>query len=274
MTAARVGDSPNRVGGIDRVTGAQRYLADLPVADALHAKLVTLDCARARILGIDASEALALPGVHLVMTADDLPKPMPRYGPQYQDRPVLAVDETKYHGDPVALVVADTRDLAEAAARLVRVEHEELPAVFTVAGALAPDAPLVQDPSLRPGDRLAASNVLAEHRVGWGDVDAEAARAHVVVEGSLHLPDGDPLRDRAACVHGGARRRRHRGLEHDPAPELAPEADRGPGEDAALEGARATRRTRAAASAASSTPSTSRRWSSRRSRSVARCGWS
>ena len=117
---------------------------------SLHAKLVTLDCARARILGIDASEALALPGVHLVMTADDLPTPMPRFGPQNQDRPVLAVDETKYHGDPVALVVADTRDLAEAAARLVRVEHEELPAVFTVAGALAPDAPLVQDPSLRP----------------------------------------------------------------------------------------------------------------------------
>ena len=51
MTGSRVGDSPNRVGGIDRVTGAQRYLADLPVADALHAKLVTLDCARARILG-------------------------------------------------------------------------------------------------------------------------------------------------------------------------------------------------------------------------------
>ena len=121
-----------------------------PVADALHAKLVTLDCARARILGIDASAALALPGVHLVMTADDLPKPMPRFGPQNQDRPVLAVGETKYHGDPVALVVAETRELAEAAAGLVRVEHEELPAVFTVAGALAPDAPLVQDPVAAP----------------------------------------------------------------------------------------------------------------------------
>ncbi len=188
MSAARVGDSPNRVGGIDRVTGAQRYLADLPVADALHAKLVTLDCARARILGIDASEALALPGVHLVMTADDLPKPMPRFGPQKQDRPVLAVGETKFHGEAVALVVADTRDLAERAAHLVRVDHEELPAVFTVSGALAPDAPLVQDAALRPDDRLADTNVLTEHRVGWGDVEAEAGRAHLVVEGRYTFP--------------------------------------------------------------------------------------
>ena len=75
VRASRVGDSPNRVGGIGRVTGGQRYLADLHVPDLLHAKLVTLDCARARILGVDASAALALPGVHLVMTADDLPQP-------------------------------------------------------------------------------------------------------------------------------------------------------------------------------------------------------
>ncbi len=188
MTATKIGDSPARVGGLGRVTGAQQYLADIRTADALHAKLVTLDCARARILGVDATAALALPGVRLVMTADDLPSPMPRFGPQNQDRPVLAMGETRYHGDPVALVVADTRDQAEAAARLVRIEHEELPAVFTVADALAPDAPLVQDPALRPGDRLSGTNVLTEHRVGWGDVDAEAAWAHVVVEGRYTFP--------------------------------------------------------------------------------------
>ena len=70
----------------------------------------------------------------------------------------------------------------------VRVEHEPLPAVFTVAGALAPDAPLVQDPSLRPGDPLAGTNVLAEHRVDWGDLDAEAGRAALVVEASYRFP--------------------------------------------------------------------------------------
>ena len=60
--------------------------------------------------------------------------------------------------------------------------------MFTVAGALAPDAPLVQDPSLRPGDPRAGTNVLNEHRVGWGDVEAEAARAHVIVEGRYTFP--------------------------------------------------------------------------------------
>jgi len=102
----RIGGSPNRVGGIARVTGAQQYVADVRVADALQAKLVTVDCARARILGVDKSAALAVPGVHLVLTADDLPQPVPRFGPQNVDRPVLATGETKYHGDPVALVVA------------------------------------------------------------------------------------------------------------------------------------------------------------------------
>ncbi len=188
MSASPIGESPNRVGGTDRVTGAQAYLADLHVPGALHAKLVHLDCARARIVGIDGSAALALPGVHLVMTAADLPDPMPRYGPQVADRPVLAVRETKYHGDPVAIVVADTRELAERAAALVKVDYEELPAVFTIAGALAPGAPLVQDPALRGDTGLALGNVLTEHRVGWGDVEAEEAKAHLVVEGRYSFP--------------------------------------------------------------------------------------
>ena len=188
LAPGRVGESPNRVGGIGRVTGATRYLADLEVADALHAALVTLDTARARIVAIDPTDALALPGVHLVLTADDLPQPVPRFGPQREDRPVLAVGETHYHGEPVALVVAESRDLAQRAAGLVRVEHEPLPAVVTVAAALADGAPLVQDPSLRPGDPLARTNVLAEHRVGWGDIDAEAARAAVVVQASYRFP--------------------------------------------------------------------------------------
>ena len=113
---------------------------------------------------------------------------MPRFGPQFQDRPVIAVGETHYHGEPVAAVAAETKDAAEEAAGLVRVEFEPLPAVTTIAAALAPGAPLVQDPSLRPDDPLAATNVLREHHYGWGDVDAAAADAEVVVEGTYHFP--------------------------------------------------------------------------------------
>ncbi len=186
MTGQGIGASPARVGGRDRVTGRQAYVADIHFEDALHVKLVTIDCARARIVAIDTSAALEVPGVRLAVTAADLPQPMPRFGPQFQDRPVLAVDETRYHGEPVAAIAAETLDAAEEAARLVRVEYEELPAVFTVAAALDPAAPLVQDPAIRPGDPLAATNVLREHHYGWGDVDAVAA--DVVVEGTYVFP--------------------------------------------------------------------------------------
>jgi CO/xanthine dehydrogenase Mo-binding subunit len=184
----RVGTSPNRVGGIGRVTGSQLYVADIKLPDVLEVKLVSLDVARARILSVDASAALAVPGVHTVMTADDLPQPVPRFGPQFVDRPVIATGETKYHGEPVAAVAAETKDAAEEAARLVRVAYEELTPIVTISDALAAGADLVQDPSIRPNDPLAGTNVLREHRFGWGDLDAAAAAADVVVEDDYTFP--------------------------------------------------------------------------------------
>ena len=189
MTGAhdgRVGDSPARVGGIDRVTGRQVYVADIRLERVLHAKLVTIDCARARIREIDVTAALAVPGVRLAISAADLPQPVPRFGPQFRDRPVIAVGETHYHGEPVVAIAAETLDAAEEAARLVRIDYEELPAVVTIADALAAGAPLVQDPALRPGETLASTNILREHHYGWGDVDA--APADVVVEGTYRFP--------------------------------------------------------------------------------------
>ena len=118
------------------MTGLQEYVADIRLTDVLEARLVTIDCARARIISIDTTAAMQVPGVRLVMTAADLPDPMPRFGPQQEDRPVIAVGETKYHGDPVAIVVAETKDAAAEAADLVRVHYEELPAMVTVAAAL------------------------------------------------------------------------------------------------------------------------------------------
>lgn len=186
MSTGSIGQSPRRGGGHGRVTGRQQYVADIRLPDMLHVRLVTVDAAHARIVSIDAAEAKQVPGVHLVLTAADLPQPVPRYGPQFQDRPVIAVDEVKYHGEPVAAVAAETKDAANEAARLVRVAYEELPAIFTIAAALEPGAPLVQDPSLRPDDPLAGTNVLREHRYGWGDVDA--ADADLVVEGTYAFP--------------------------------------------------------------------------------------
>jgi len=178
--------SKRRVGGAARVTGGQRFVADIGLDGMLHVKLVHLDCGRARIASIDSSEAAAACGVLRVVTAAELPQPMPRYGPVHDDRPVLAVGETRYHGQPVAAVVAESKDEAEEAAALVRVEYEELPGVFTVEAALDPASPLVQEPDLRPGDPLNKTNLLRELRFGWGDI--EAATADLVVDNTYTFP--------------------------------------------------------------------------------------
>ncbi len=216
MSHEGVGAPLPRVGGYERVTGLQRYLADIKVADVLHARLVTLDVARARVLSIDTNAAERVPGVRLVMTADDLPQPVPRFGPQFRDRPVLAVGETKYHGEPVAAVAAETRDAAEEAAGLVVVEHEPLEGgVFSVAAALDPASALVQDPELRTGDPLARTNILAEHRYAWGEIDDAAADlvidnlytfpmvTHFAIEPHAFMaaPDGDGIVVWSAVQH-------------------------------------------------------------------------
>lgn len=158
-----------RSGGSERATGAQRFTADLRIDGALHVKLVYVNCARARIVAIDKSAAAQVAGVRLIAAADDFPKPMPRCGPAYPDRPLLAVGETKFFGEPVAAVCAETEDAAEEAASLVRVEYEELPAVLTIEQAVA-----------------SKSNAFGEWRFGWGDVDA--ARADCVVENTYTFP--------------------------------------------------------------------------------------
>lgn len=183
-----VGSSPNRVGGRDRVTGAQKYVADVHLVDELQARLVKIDEARARIISIDTTKAEQVPGVRLILTPDDLPHPMPRFGPQYRDRPILAAGEVKYHGEPVAAVAADTKDAAEEAAALVRVEYEVLPGLHTIDAALDPDAPLVQDPSIRPGDPLARSNVKSEFNFGWGDIAAAQGDADYMIEREYEFP--------------------------------------------------------------------------------------
>ncbi len=180
-----VGAAERRAGGWARVTGGQRFIADLRMEGMLHVALVRLGCARARIGTIDASGAMTASGVRFVVTATDMPRPMPRFGPVVQDRPVLATGETRFHGEPIAAVVAETAEAAHEAAALVRVEYEELPAVLTVEAALDPASPLVQDPELR-SSALAYTNVFRERRFGWGDV--ESCIADVVVDGVYIFP--------------------------------------------------------------------------------------
>ena len=124
------------------LTGHGTFVDDIVRPGMLHAHFVRSPLARARILGVDASEALALPGVHAVFTAEDLHPDVHRpwyslMGPDVPDtpRPPLAEGEAKFVGDPVALVVADDRYIAEDAAELVFVDYEPLPPVVDYATA-------------------------------------------------------------------------------------------------------------------------------------------
>jgi len=181
-----IGERVPRVGGEDRVTGEQRYVADIHLPNELHCKLVTLPVAHARIDMIDITDARRVPGYVNVFSSPPLPASRVRFGPQFNDRPVIATGEVKYHGEPVAIVAAETKDAAEEAARLVKVEYEELPAVVTIAEAVADGAPLVQDSSIRPNDALNNTNVLREHNIAWGDV--ARASADLVVENTYRFP--------------------------------------------------------------------------------------
>ena len=181
-----IGSSLPRLGAVDRVTGAQQYAGDIRLDNAVQVKLVSLACAHARIIAIDTREAARVPGLRRIFTAKDLPQPVPRFGPVYADRPLLAVGETKFSGEPVAVVLADTEDAAETAAREVRVDHEELPAVLSIEAALCEDAPLVQDPMLRPDDSLAGTNTLQQWQFGWGNMND--APADLVIENDYTFP--------------------------------------------------------------------------------------
>ncbi|MGB0101249.1 MAG: xanthine dehydrogenase family protein molybdopterin-binding subunit [Nocardioides sp.] len=187
--SSAVGAPVLRYGGSDRVTGRQEFLSDRRFTDAAEVVLVTVPVGSAAITGVDGRRAAEMPGVIAVVGAADLPQPVPRFGISHQDRPVLADGEVIFHGEPVAAVVAETRDQAEAAAREVEVAYTERAGVFDLDQALAPGAPLVREPDLRPADdENRHSNVLETALYEWGDVVQASAAADVVVENTYTFP--------------------------------------------------------------------------------------
>lgn len=148
------------------VVGAGRYAADINLPNTLHAVPLQSDYAAARIVSIDSSEALALPGVHAVLTGADLvaavdPLMNGANTPKVRRYP-LAVGQVRYAGEWVAAVVAETRALAEDARELVRVEYESLPFVLDAEEALQPDSPPVHPDH--------GSNILLDRHFVWGAV--------------------------------------------------------------------------------------------------------
>src|SRR5260221_605172 len=170
-----IGASLPRPDALGKVTGAAQYPADLIRPGMLHLHLVLAGRPHARIVTLNTSAARAHSGVVAVLTAADVP--FNAHGLIDADQPALCGEVVRFEGDKVALVAAESKAAAEAGARLVRVEYEDLPAVTDPRAALAPDAPLVH--------AARGSNLLLHVPIRRGDVARAFAEADVVLEGNF-----------------------------------------------------------------------------------------
>ena len=200
-----VGTRPVRHDGPDKVMGRARYAADIHLPGMLHAKMLRSPHAHARIKNIDASKALALPGVEAVVTAADLPDISPEMSDQeegaavnygFYSRNVLAREKALYRGHAIAAVAAASPHLAEQALDLLEIEYEVLPPVLDAYAAMKDDAPALHErlltltnPAQRAGgwgDATKPTNVSNHFEFRLGDPDEGFKEADVVVEQEFH----------------------------------------------------------------------------------------
>ena len=204
LQVGRIGEVVPRADGIPKTTGQFSYASDLWAAGMLWGHTLRSPHAHARIVELDISEALAMAGVHAVLTHDDVPGAK-LYGLEFPDQPVLAIDRVRHFGEPVALVAAEHPEQARRAAEKVRVEYEPLelvtdPERATEQEPLHPDRPTMghgyrDDPRpnvvrhivIRHGDPDAPADVTVTGTYEIGIQD----QAFLGPESGLAVPDGE-----------------------------------------------------------------------------------
>jgi CO/xanthine dehydrogenase Mo-binding subunit len=189
-----------RLDYLAKVTGRASYLADMKVPGVCHGKILRSPYPHARIVRIDASKALAIPGVVAVLTRDDIldhPAIDPYYGPVFKDQTIVAIEKVRHVGDPVAGVAALDPDAAEEALARIEVDYEELPAILDVHEALKKNAPLVHDSVKVPESGFAdlaeirpveGTNVCTHFKLRRGDVEKGFAESDRIFEDTFTLP--------------------------------------------------------------------------------------
>ena len=177
MSDSLIGRSIPRVDAQAKVLGTAEFPGDLSMPGMAFMKVLFARRPHARILGLDAGQARSLPGVLAVLTARDVP--VNSYGIGEDDQPVLCEDLVRFVGDRVALVVAETEEIASQARDLIQVEYEDLPVIDSPEAALQPGAPILH------AERN--SNVLTSMQIRKGDVGSGVAHADVIIEETYHL---------------------------------------------------------------------------------------
>lgn len=173
-----VGTHVTRPEAVAKVTGDAIYTDDISFPDQLVARTLRATHPHARILAIDTSRAEALAGVHAVLTADDVPGRL-NHGLIYHDWPALARDKVRYVGDPVAIVAAETKEIADRALELISVSYEPLEVVDSPEFAMSSRAPRIHE-------EWEKGNTIKHIKVRHGDVEDGFAQADVVVERTYH----------------------------------------------------------------------------------------
>jgi CO/xanthine dehydrogenase Mo-binding subunit len=172
-----IGKVERRVDALGKVTGRAKYAADYNAGHQLYGKVLRSEHPHARILSIDTAAARRLAGVEAVLTAKDIPGEK-AIGIVVKNQAILAGDKVRYLGDGVALVAAQTREIAEAAAKLIKVEYEPLPVLSDPEAALAPEAPKIHG----------EDNTFVHHKVRKGDVSKGFAESDFIIERKFKTP--------------------------------------------------------------------------------------
>ncbi len=184
MELSVVGKRIERVDGSEKVTGQALYLDDLKMAEMLYGKVLRSAFPHAKIVNIDTGRAKRLLGVKVVVTGKDLPY---TYGPAVKDQPFYAIGKVRHLGEAVAGVAAIDRDVAEEALSLIRVEYEELPALFDPLEAVKPDALLIHEDlgqywHADPFRPVAGTNICNHFKLRKGDIERGFHEADQIFE--------------------------------------------------------------------------------------------
>lgn len=196
-----IGSSVIRKDAIEKVTGLAKYTDDLSTRGMSHVKLVVSTYAHAKIDSIDTSEAWQVPGVKAILTGQKVPL----IGEEIQDKPIIAVDKVRHHGEPVAVVVADTPIQAQRAADLVKVSYTPLPVINSPRQAIEENAPLLHE-NLRDYKKIQHvypknnSNIANHIKIRKGDMEKGWSECDVTIEGQFSLPPSDHIAMETRCV--------------------------------------------------------------------------
>jgi CO/xanthine dehydrogenase Mo-binding subunit len=174
-----IGESVPMLDSVARVTGAVDYMINLRLPNMLFGKIVRSQSPHAKLLKIDVTNALQVPGVVAILTGEDLGANA-FYGVAIKDQGIVAIDRVRYVGEPIAAIAAESLDAAEEAALLVDVEYEELPSVFDAQEAIQAGVPTLHEKF--------PNNIFKHAKLRHGDMEAAFAEADEIFEDTFTSP--------------------------------------------------------------------------------------